>query len=241
MLQFKIFVLISTLTILTLSCNQKQDKEGSSLQGKTSEIQNTLTKKKELVPYSNVYEYDKPYDTTFSNGTYLLYLVNRDTTDLNLYLKYGTKDFDSIYVMEHGVEMSPCHRYEVCYSTEKTIGLVYQCMNSQGLTLLALEKSRPVIEHLNPLFIGAKEGFTISLMDNDNNYENGDSLLVADLDFKTKQYIKIKTLVCGDRLKCFDDVKVKGNKVYFTYTGAIPDADPRIVKQIETITIFDKL
>ena len=240
MSQFKTFVLITVLTILTLSCKQRQNNQSSNSQDKTIHAQNLVTKKKELVPYSTIYQYDKPYDTTFLNGTYLIHLVNRDTTDLTLYLKYGNKNFDSIYVMEHGLEMSPCHRYEVCYSTKKTIGLIYQCMNSQGLTILPLEKSRPVIEYLNPLYIGARQGFTITLMDEDNNYENGDSLLVADLDFKTKQYIKINTLVCGDRIKCFDQVKIKGNKVYLTYTGAELNADPKTIKQVEKITVSSK-
>ena len=240
MLQFKTFVLITVLTTFTVSCKQRQNKQSSSSQDKTIHTENLLPKKKELVPYSNVYRYDTPYDTTFPNGTYLLHLVNRDTTDLTLYIKYGNKVFDSIYAMAHGLEMSPCHRYEVCYSTEKTIGLIYQCVNSQGLTILPLEKSRPVIEFLNPLYIGAKQGFTITLMDEDNNYKNGDSLLVADLDFKTKQYIKINRLVCGDRIKCFDQVKIKGNKVYLTYTGAVLNADPKTIKQVETITVLHK-
>lgn len=241
MLQFKTFCLLSVLTIFTLSCKERLDKDGSNAKVNTIHAQNILTNKKELVPYSTIYQYDKPYDTTFPNGTYLQYLVNRDTTDLTLYLKYGNKDFDSIYVMEHGLELSPCHRYEVCYTTEKTIGLIYQCMNSQGLTLLPLEKSRVIIDYLNPLFIGAKEGFTISLIDDDNNYENGDSLLVADLDFNKKQYIKINTLVCGDRIKCFDEVVFKDKKIYLTYTGAVHNADPRTIQQVEIIKVIDKL
>lgn len=232
--------LITVFIIFAISCHQRQDKEKLNSQDNRATAENHLTKKKELVPYSNVYQYDNPFDTTLPNGTYLLNLVNRDTSDKALYLKYGNKNFDSLYIMEYGLEMSPCHRYDFCYATEKMIAILYQCMNSRGLTLLPLENSRPVIDYLNPLFVGANHGFTISLMDEDNNYENGDSLLVADLDFKRKQYIKINTLVCGDRIRCFDEVTIKGNKVYLTYTGAVPNADPKTIRQVETIKVIDK-
>jgi hypothetical protein len=219
---------------------QRQAKREEGVQNSKASAKSSSPGQKVLVPYSDLYQYDAPKDTITPDGTYLLHLVNADTTDLTLYIKYGNKNFDSLLVIESGIGLSPCHHYQVCYATKKTLAIVYQCMNSRGMTLLPLGRHRPVIEYLNPLYIGAKQGFTISLMSEEDDNDGWDSLLVADLDFRKKQFIRINRLVCGDRIQCFDDVKVKGNKVYLTYTGAVPDADPRSIRQIATIEVVGK-
>ncbi len=189
-----------------------------------------------LVPYAKIYPNKPPVDTVMSNGAFVYNLVNTDTSDQTLYIKYGNKNFDSVFQVENGVYQSPCHNYEVCYVTENTLALIYQCMNSRALTILPLNNSRTII-HLNPLYIGLKQGFSISLLDGDGDEANGDSLLIANFDFSKTQYIKINALICGDRIQCFDSVGIKDDNLYLSYTGAVPNADPKIIKQVSLIRV----
>ena len=237
MINNKTLTFFIILIILFDCCKQGNCKDKLNISAKETKAQKHSEKKKVLVPYSDVYKYDSPTDTTLPNGTFISNLVNRDTSDRTLYIKYGNKRFDSLFPVPHGVEQSPCHNYEVCYVTENTLAIIYQCMNSRALTVLPLDNTKPVIERLNPIYIGSKQGFTISLMDGDDREENGDSLLVADFDFIEKQYIKISGLTCPERSQCIDDIKVKGNKLHLKYTGAIPNADPQIISQVVKIKI----
>jgi hypothetical protein len=229
---FKILsLLLILLTVINLSCKQRENtKKFYNKSGNFNQ--------KSLVPYSKIFQLEPYHDTTLPNGNYLMHLVNQDTTDHTLYIKYGNKTFDSIYVIENGLELPLCHRYEVCYSTAKTLAINYQCITSRGLTILPLQKNRVIIE-LDPLYIGVKEGVTISFADDEYNLNDSDSLLLADLDFNRKQYIKINRLPCGERILCFEKVIVKGKKVYFTYDGVVPNSDPQTINQVEPINVIN--
>jgi hypothetical protein len=240
MIHIKTLAFSIIVVFFVASCKQGKETEAIQKRKASSKSQNNLPLRRELVPFSDVHNHTPPYDTTLPNGIFLTHLVNRDTSDEAVYIKYGDKNFDSLFVVQYGVSSSPCHDYEVCYATEQNLAIIYQCMNSRSLTILPLNKTKPVIEHLNPPFIGVKEGFTISLMDGDGNLENGDTLLVADLDFNVKQFIKLNELACADKIRCFDEVKVEGNKLYLTYTGAVSNGDPKTMKQTETIRLLGK-
>jgi hypothetical protein len=108
-------------------------------------------------------------------------------------------------------------------------------MNSRSLTILPLIKTKPVIEHLNPVYIGIKQGIIITLMNGDGDQDNGDSLLISDLDFIKKQYIKIKGLVGADRR--FDKIEIKGNLLHLNYTGWVPNSDPETIDQMAKIKL----
>ena len=89
------------------------------------------------------------------------------------------------------------------------------------MTILPPDRSRPVMEYLYPLYIGAEKGFTISLKDRDNQTPENtpDTLLVADLDFNRRKYIKIDKLTCGSPSDCFDSPAVKNDRLYITISG----------------------
>jgi hypothetical protein len=237
MRDLKLFKLLIFVLALLYSCKEGGKNKDKAVREKMVAGSSIASEQTQLLPYSAVYPYDPPHDTTLTNGAFLLHLVNRDTSDKTLYIQYGNKQFDSLFVIEYGLELAPCHHYEVCYATDNNIAIVFQCTNSRGMTILPLSSTKPVVEYLNPLYIGAKEGFTVSLMKGDDDVQNGDSLLVADLDYEKKQYIKIHGLVCGDKIHCFDDVKVKDGKLYLTYTGAVPEADPETINQIVPIDL----
>ena len=69
-------------------------------------ILNSCTIKKDVekifVPYSQIYQFDSPKDTLLSDGTFFQNLVNQDTIDKNLYLRYGNS-FLKVFIQSQAV------------------------------------------------------------------------------------------------------------------------------------------
>jgi hypothetical protein len=199
--------------------------------------QNNQNSNLKLVPYLNIYKYDAPFDTLLPNGIFVKNLVNVDTSDLNFYIKYGNKSFDSILIVNDGLESSLCARLEYCYSTVNTIALIRQCINSRGMILLSLKKQRKNIENIDPIYLGIKEDLIVSVCAGDGNFENGDSLLITNLDFDKRQYVKINGLNFGDRERCFEKVEIRNGFLNIRYWGIIKDYGPKLLTIVEKIEL----
>ena len=183
------------------SCKTNDKKEKNQ---QTTKVSNP----KKLLPYFEVYKYGHAADTALANGTFIKYLANTDTTDDNLYIAYGNKTFDSIFVWQNGVPATECRTPDLFYGTDKYVALYYNCMNSRGMTLLPLN-NKDNIKYFSPIFIDTTR--QVVLVEDYEKYHNNncfDTLTIADFNFEKQKEFVISHMVCGDKLSCIDTVYI---------------------------------
>ncbi len=203
--------LLTIIFLFTLFSCKTKDKE-------TKIIQQTdkAPKIKKLLPYFEVYKYGHIADKVLTNGTYIKFFANTDTTDENLYIKYGNKIFDSIFVYEIGVPTTNCRTPDLFYGTDKYVALYNECMNSREMTLLPLNRNES-IKYFAPIFIDTIR--QLILFENYEKYHNDncfDTLTIADFNFTRQKEFVISHMVCGDKLSCIDTVYIDKKNIVLT-------------------------
>ncbi|MDP4220531.1 MAG: hypothetical protein Q8916_14325 [Bacteroidota bacterium] len=189
--------------------------------------------KVELVPYGEVYSNDTPLDTLCPDGTFLRNLVNRDTTDRNLYLTYGSKDKRRIYSVEEGLDLPLCSRPRFMYATSHSIAMLSDCASFQQLLLLSLHRSPVATERFTPLYINVNDSI---LFVQDERLAR-DKFLLLDLDNRKRQEVflapmienvtnrKQKAIDCLQVNKCLEEIFYERGNLYVKFLARSIDAD----------------
>jgi hypothetical protein len=180
---------------------------------------------KNLLPYFDVYQFGHIADTVLPNGAFIKFLANSDTTDDNLYIKYGNRSFDSILVWESSVPTTHCRTPGLFYFTDRHIALYYSCMNSRGMVLLPLNDNDDV-KYFAPIFIDTTHK-TVLVEDYDG-YKNDncfDTLTIANFDFTKQKFFIISHIVCSDRLSCIDTVYLNKSEIVLKSAASTPCDD----------------
>jgi hypothetical protein len=174
--------------------------------------------KVELVPYSDIYRSNPPPDTVCPNGSFVTNLVNKDTSDHNLYVSYGTKEAHKLFSIENGLRLPLCARPEFIYATDHTIALFSGCKDTtRGLILLTLRNDTTTVKKYTPLFIDVKDSILLV-----QDYQVGpDKLLIIDTDNEKKQDVFLVPTIdkvtnpkqlgmdCADVIHCIQNVWYK--------------------------------
>ncbi len=171
---------------------------------------------KKLFPYFEVQKYGHISDSCLSNGAFIKFLSNIDTLDRNLYIQYGNKNFDSIYVQEDCIPTTDCRTPFLFFGTEKYIALVHVCSNEKGMILLPLNK-KDSIKYFTPIFIDTSN--QILLVEDYEKYGTNnpsncfDTLTISDFNFKRQKEFVISHMVCGNKLSCIDTVYINKKSI----------------------------
>jgi hypothetical protein len=172
-----------------------------------------------------MYRSNAPPDTVCPNGAFVHNLVNKDTTDHNLYISYGSVFKRKIYCAEDGLDMRPCMRPEFAYATDHTIALLSACSSFQRILLLSTQDNLPVKGDYVPIYIGVSDSILFV-----QDYASGkDKFLIVDLDNEKRQNVflapaidnvknvKQRALDCGNIIGCIQNIQYKNGMLSVQY------------------------
>ena len=196
-----------------------------------TEHADTSSPQKKLVSYAEKYP-GGAADTVLPGGAYVKFLVNADTADQTLYIRYGKPGIERTYEEEEGIYASNCRDLQFQYSTPNTMALMYECINGRGVLLLPFAAG-DTAQYVFPLYMSMED--SLMLVEHVNTDDKPPLLTVADLDFKQQKSFSLHYRVpCADILTCFDTIYFK-EKLVMKYEGGAEGREPTTQEQAEDV------
>ena len=186
-----------------------------------SKCKENSSERLDLKPYKEIYKIDFLPDTALPNGNFIKYLVNKDTMDENLYVKYGNKNFDSIIIFKEKVPGINCATPAFFYSAKNSISLITNCMNSVMAIYLPLNV-KDSVKYFDPLFIDFSKH--IILFNDYHKYDNSnclDTLVLSDFEMSNKSLFIVPHLNCAGMHNCIDSIYIEDNFIILKSSNSL--------------------